>query len=286
MTTEVLERLAVRDGGSYIDCTLGDAGHGTAILDASAPSGRLLGLDADPDATAFCRARLTPYGPRASVVNANFESLEQVASAQGFTPADGILFDLGLASRQLEAEGRGFSFRRADPLDMRFNPSVGPSAADLVNTLDETALANMLFRLGGEPRSRRIARAIVAARPIADTARLAQVVAHAAGYGRGRTHPATRVFMALRMAVNRELDVLADGLAQAERVLASGGRLVTIAYHSGEDRVIKEFIRARASGDHPTFRPTTKGVVTPTAAETQRNRRSRSAKLRACERLS
>jgi 16S rRNA (cytosine1402-N4)-methyltransferase len=280
MLEEVLEGLAVREGGTYIDCTLGDAGHAVAILDRNG-GGRLLGLDADPEAVAACTQRLAPYGERAVVANANFGDLEAVAQEHGFVPADGVLFDLGLSSRQLDAEERGFSFRRADPLDMRFTPE-GATAGDLVNGADEDDLANIIYELGEEPRSRRIARAIVANRPIADTMHLAEVVRRASGYGHGRTHPATRTFQALRMAVNGELERLEQGLASAGRVLGQGGRMAVIAYHSGEDRVVKRFLE-REEGT--SLRRLTKKVIRPSQAEVQRNRRARSARLRLAERV-
>ncbi len=278
MTDRVVEGLAVLPGGAYIDCTLGDAGHATAILDAAAPSGRLLGIDADPEATAAARDRLKPYGAAATVVDGNFMGLESLAAAHGFVPADGVLFDLGLSSRQLDAEGRGFSFRRPGPLDMRFTPGEGPTAADLVNGLGEAELADLIYRFGEEPRSRRIARGIVAARPIMDAAVLADTVRRASGYARGRTHPATRTFQALRIAVNHEMESLEAGLEQAPRVLGPGGRLVVIAYHSLEDRRVKRFMNAGP------MRPLSRKVTKPSDDELRANRRARSARLRVAER--
>ncbi|MBM3939679.1 MAG: 16S rRNA (cytosine(1402)-N(4))-methyltransferase RsmH [SAR202 cluster bacterium] len=281
MLEEVLCGLDVREGGNYIDCTLGDAGHAMAILERNG-DGRLLGLDADPEATATCRQRLARFGGRAVVVNANFEDLEPIAQAHGFVPADGVLFDLGLSSRQLDAEERGFSFRRADPLDMRFTPSASATAADIVDTSSEEELADILYQFGEEPRSRRIARAIAAARPIANTMELAEVVRRASGYGRGRTHPATRTFQALRIAVNREMERLEAGLASTGRVLAHGGRMAVIAYHSGEDRIVKRFLeREQGMG----FRRLTKKVIKPSSVEVRQNRRARSARLRLAERV-
>ena len=278
MTDRVVEGLAVHPGGAYIDCTLGDAGHATAILEAAAPSGRLLGIDADPEATAAARDRLAPYGAAVTVVDGNFESLERLAAAHGFMPADGVLFDLGISSRQLDAEDRGFSFRRPGPLDMRFTPGDGPTAADLVNGLGETELADLIYRFGEEPRSRRIARGIVARRPITDAVELAETVRRASGYPRGRTHPATRTFQALRIAVNHEMEALDAGLEQTPRVLGPGGRLVVIAYHSLEDRPVKRFMNAGP------LRPLSKKVTKPSADEVRANRRSRSARLRVAER--
>ena len=276
MTAQVITGLAVRPGGAYVDCTLGDAGHATAILEASAPDGRVLGLDADPEAILPATERLRRFGGRVIVANANFGTVASQAHAHGFVPADGVLFDLGLSSRQLDSEERGFSFRRSGPLDMRFTPE-GSSAADLVNGLPEQELADLIYTLGEEPRSRRIARAIVASRPLTDAAELAEVVARSSGYRRGRTHPATRTFQALRMATNDELGNLRRGLSQAVSVLNAGGRLVTIAYHSLEDREVKRFV---GSGE---VRPVTKRVIKPDAGEISRNRRSRSARMRVAE---
>ncbi|MEX2431148.1 MAG: 16S rRNA (cytosine(1402)-N(4))-methyltransferase RsmH [Dehalococcoidia bacterium] len=291
MQAETLEGLAVREGGAYIDCTLGDAGHAIAILEAALAKGpagaRVLGLDADPEAASNAGQRLAAFAeergiPQPRVVNTNFASLDATAREQGFMPADGVLFDLGLSSRQLDAEERGFSFRRPDPLDMRFNPNEGPSADDLVNGLPEEELANIIYRLGEEPRSRRIARAIVANRPITDAQHLAEVVRRGAGYPRGRTHPATRTFQALRMAVNREIESLQAGLEQAAQVLGHGGRLVTIAYHSLEDREIKRFMIGGPSMEQP-IKQLSKKVIKPSKAEVERNRRARSARMRVAE---
>jgi 16S rRNA (cytosine1402-N4)-methyltransferase len=278
MLSEVLEGLEVHSGGSYIDCTLGDAGHATAILEAASAqgSGRLLGIDADPEAVAYATRRLSRFGTVAVMVNDHFDHLEEIASRHGFMPADGILFDLGLSSRQLEDEDRGFSFNRPGPLDMRFAGAAGPTADDLVNETPTEELADIIFQFGEEPRSRRIARGIVAARPIHDAAELADVVRRASGYPRGRTHPATRTFQALRMAVNDEVGRLRAALAQTTRVLREGGRVVTIAYHSIEDREIKRFVMSPDSGVHPVSRKVTK----PSKEEVASNRRSRSAKLR------
>jgi 16S rRNA (cytosine1402-N4)-methyltransferase len=212
------------------------------------------------------------------VAQTNFADLEPVAIANGFAPVQGIFFDLGLSSRQLDAEERGFSFRRPDPLDMRFDPSEGTPAAELVNHMDEQALANLIYRLGEEHRSRRIARGIVANRPIDTALQLAEVVRRAAGYRRSRTHPATRTFQALRMGVNREMENLEVALGASLALLEQNGRLVTIAYHSLEDRLIKTFIAAAAR-----LRPIVKRVIKPDQEEIRRNPRSRSARLRVAE---
>ena len=284
MVSEVLESLGVHPGGTYIDCTLGDGGHAVAILEAaSAPGkrGRLLALDADPEAVVAASARLREFGDAAVIVNTNFENIEETASEQGFVPADGILFDLGLSSRQLDAEDRGFSFRREGKLDMRFSSAGEPTAQDIINHWDEEDLANIIYEYGEEPRSRRIARAIVAARPIDDAQAFAEIVARSSGYPRGRTHPATRTFQALRIAVNHEIEALKAALTQATHVLDEGGRLVTISYHSLEDREIKRFVKGTDS-----MVPISKKVIRPTREEVVRNPRSRSAKLRVAERRS
>ena len=279
LLTEVLEGLAVRQGGTYVDCTLGDGGHAAAILDACAPDGHLLGLDADPEAIAVATERLRPFGSRARLINTNFDALAEVAREEGLSSADGVLLDLGVSARQLDTEARGFSFRRAEPLDMRFTPGEGPTADGMVNTLSEGDLADLLYRFGEEPRARRIARAVVRARPITDAAHLAEVVRRGSGYPRGRTHAATRTFQALRIAVNQELERFELVLVAACSVLVRGGRLVTIAYHSLEDRIVKNFIRGSDE-----FVAVNKKVIRPAAEEVSRNRRSRSARMRVATR--
>ncbi len=266
-------------GGQHIDATLGAGGHAAEILKASAPDGRLLGLDADPFALKIAAARLAAFGERAILRHSNFEFLRDVAQANGFVPATGIVFDLGLSSMQLDDEARGFSWQSQAALDMRFNPNDTTTAADLVNTLSENELADVIFKYGEERASRRIARAIVRARPIATASDLADVIERAVGR-HGRNHPATRTVMALRIAVNRELEVLENALAQAPGVLAPGGRIVVITFHSLEDRIVKNFLRGEKS-----LRVLTKHPVRPARAEILANPRSRSAKLRAAERV-
>jgi 16S rRNA (cytosine1402-N4)-methyltransferase len=286
MVQEVLQGLAVRTGGRYIDCTLGDGGHASAILNASSPNGRLLGIDADPEAVEVSTSRLAPYGSAATVVRVSYTALASVAGSRGFVPADGVLFDLGISTRQLDWGGRGFSFQRDEPLDMRFDPSHELTADELVNHSNQQELADLIFNLGEEPRARRIARAIVAKRPVASSKELAEIVRRASGYRRSRTHPATRTFQAIRMAVNQELENLAEGLSQAVQVLENGGRLVTIAYHSLEDRTVKEFIRNRKLPEvGPALSPVTKKVIKPSIEELSRNRRCRSARIRVAARV-
>lgn len=297
---EVLEGLIVRPGGVYIDGTLGAGGHAEAILAASAPDGRLLGLDRDPQAVTRATARLEPYGERAVLLHASYVELGTLARERGFFPVEGVLFDLGFSSLQVAAAERGFAFRLAGPLDMRFDPAAaGPTAADLVNTLPEAELADLLWRYGEESRSRRIAQAIVAARPLESTGELAEIVAAAVGHPRGRRiHPATRVFQALRIAVNRELESLEAVLPQAVEVLRPGGRLAIITFHSLEDRIVKRFFRQEARGcicppevpictcgHQPALRLVNRKPLRPSAEELAANPRSRSAKLRVAEKL-
>lgn len=283
---EVLAWLRPRDGGRYVDGTLGNGGHAAAILDACGPTGRLLGTDADPAAVAVAAARLARFGDRVTIVNGSFRDLGSIVAAAGFGPVDGILLDLGLSSRQLDVGGRGFSFRRDEPLDMRFDPTRGSPAADLVNEADEAEIADILFQFGEEYRSRRVARAIAARRaraPIMTTSDLVAVVESALGPKRGRTHPATKTFQALRIAVNDELGALEQALPAAAALLAPGGRLAVIAFHSLEDRRVKQFLRAGGSPAAPLIELTRKPVV-PSPAEAEHNPRARSAKLRVAER--
>jgi 16S rRNA (cytosine1402-N4)-methyltransferase len=284
---EVLEWLRPRPGGRYVDGTLGNGGHSSAILERSGPDGRLLGLDADPAAIDVARERLGPFGHRATLVNASFRDVASVVGENDFGPVDGILMDLGLSSRQLDAGGRGFSFRHDEPLDMRFDPNHGESAAELLSRAAESEIADILYQFGEEHRSRRVARAIVREReraPIDTTARLLAVVESALGPKRGRAHPATRSFQALRIAVNDELGALEDALPAAASVLAPGGRLAVISFHSLEDRRVKQFFRAGGSDLAPLAELTRKPIV-PSEAEAERNPRARSAKLRVAERI-
>jgi 16S rRNA (cytosine1402-N4)-methyltransferase len=211
MLAEVIRWLAPRPGGQYVDATLGNGGHAEAILAASAPDGRLLGLDADPAALDVAHARLASFGERAVLVQRNFRDLASVAPASGFDSVDGIVIDLGISSRQLDVGGRGFSFRRDEPLDMRFDPTTGESAAELLARADEQEIADILYQFGEEYRSRRVARAIVRQReraPIQTTQDLVRAVEAALGPRRGRISPATKSFQALRIAVNGELAAL------------------------------------------------------------------------------
>lgn len=299
LAREAVDALAVVPGGSYIDATLGAGGHATLALDLSAPDGRLLGLDADPEALDLARRELGRFGDRAALAHSNFRHLQDVATERGFVPADGVLFDLGLSSMQLDLWDRGFSFRRDEPLDMRFDPSQGPTAADLLRDLPEEELARVIWEYGEEPASRRIARAVArSAEEVRTTGQLAELVARSTGRSRGRTHPATRTFQALRIAVNDELGALAAGLEAAVRVLRPGGRLVIISFHSLEDRLVKQFIRDKSAecvcpprqpvctcDQVPTLRPVNRKAGKPGAEEVGDNPRSRSARLRVAERI-
>ena len=304
LLAETVSALRPRPGGRYLDGTFGGGGHTRALVEASAPHGIVLALDADP--AAIDRARALQQNPsiaqRLIPVRANFADLAAVAREQGVAPLDGILLDLGLSSFQLDQPQRGFAFRHEGPLDMRFDPDRGVPASDLVNTLSERELADLIWRYGEEPGSRRIARAIVREReraPIETTIHLAEIVTAALGGRRGRhIQPATRTFQALRIATNQELTALEAALTGTLDVLAPGGRLAVIAFHSLEDRIVKRFIERESAqcvcppevpvcvcGHRPRLQKITRRPVRPDAAEMDANPRSRSAVLRVAERL-
>ncbi len=285
LVKEAIEALAVQPGGRYIDCTIGTGGHTAAILDKSSPGGQLLGIDADPEAIKVAQTRLEAYGDSALLVNANFADLEAICFKYDFFPVHGILLDLGLSSLQLNGNGRGFSFQHDAPLDMRFSPSQEITAADIVNTYSEAEVARLIYTYGEERQSRRIARHIVQQRPIKTTFQLAQTIQQATGGRHGKIHPATKTFQALRIAVNHELEHLETALKQAIDLLGFEGRLVVISYHSLEDRIVKQFMRRESSADKARLRLINKRVITPSEEEVQLNPRSRSAKLRAAERI-
>ena len=292
MVDEVVSAIQPRSGGRYIDCTTGEGGHAEAILGHCDPPARLLGLDLDREALAVAEDRLARFGETTKLVETSYVNIAEVAAKQGFVPCDGVLFDLGVSSLQLENASRGFAFLKEASLDMRFGPSIGRSAREIVNETDETDLANLIYRLGEERRSRRIARAIVRARPVETTVELADVVVRAIGWpsrARRRTHPATRTFQALRIAVNDELGNVEAGIRGAIGVLRQGGRLVVISYHSLEDRLVKNLLREESTAveeNHsPALRLITKRVIKPDTAEIEVNRRSRSARMRVAERL-
>jgi len=281
MVTEAMEALNVRPGGWYVDCTLGAGGHARAILERNQPGGRLLGIDADLSALEAARLALNAFGGAVTLAQANFSELSRVCHAHGFNTNDGILFDLGVSSMQLDTAGRGFSFQREAPLDMRFDTTAGPSAADIVNHYSEQEIARILWEYGEERYSRQIAHRIVEQRPILSTLRLAHIVQQVLGSRRGRIHPATRTFMALRIAVNGELESLKQALEQSKDLLRAGGRLVVISYHSLEDRIVKQFMRAEAA-EH-AYALIAKKVIRPASLELRSNPRSRSARLRVAE---
>jgi 16S rRNA (cytosine1402-N4)-methyltransferase len=297
LLAEVLRALAVQPGGRYIDTTLGAGGHAAAILEKSSPGGQLLGIDADPAAIAAAREKLRGTSGSILIVNDNFVNLQSICIKYDFFPVHGILFDLGLSSLQLGGSGRGFSFQHDAPLDMRFGPGQKTSAADIINNASEIRLASIIRTYGEESQSRRIARAIVMGRPIETTGQLAGLIEKTIGR-HGRLHPATRTFQALRIAVNQELEYLESALKQAVDLLGYEGRLVVITYHSLEDRIAKQFLHKEARGcicppgvpecvcgHTPSLRLINKKVITPTEAEIRANPRSRSAKLRAAERI-
>ena len=295
---ETMRALGVQSGGRYIDCTLGGGGHALAILERSSPGGQLLGIDADPEAIEVAGARLEAYRGSVLLVNENFVNLQAICIKYDFFPVHGILFDLGLSSLQLNGNGRGFSFQHDAPLDMRLNPGQDITAADIINTSSEAELAHLIRAYGEEGFSHRIARRIVSERPIKSTLHLARTVEQAIGRRRGRIHPATKTFQALRIAVNRELENLEAALKQAINLLGFKGRLVVISYHSLEDRIVKRFMQQEAKdcicppgtpvcvcGHKARLRVISKKVIIPAEAEVELNPRSRSAKLRAAERI-
>jgi 16S rRNA (cytosine1402-N4)-methyltransferase len=284
MVAEVLEHLAPERGGLFVDCTVGLGGHARAVLEAGASS--LIGLDRDPRALAEAREVLRPFGERVQLVHADYRRLGEVLQERGVASVDGVLADLGVSSMQLDAPGRGFSFRRDEPLDMRMDTTTGPTAAALIQDADERTLADVIYEFGEERQSRRIARAIGAARartPITTTGQLADVVRGAmSGRGYTRIDPATRTFQAIRIWVNRELEGLDLFLGTAARSLTAGGRMVVISFHSLEDRIVKHTLRSLQTAGELTVR--TKRPLVPSDGENERNPRARSAKLRAAER--
>ena len=301
MLSEVLDALNVIPGGRYIDATLGEGGHSRAILHAASPGGQLIGIDADPEAIGAASKRLNHFGSAVRICNENFVEIQAIAARFGFAPVHGVLMDLGVSSLQLDRESRGFSFRRSDPLDMRFSMNGGLDAYQIVNNYPERDLGDLIYRYGDERASRRIASAIVGNRPVKDSLQLAEIISSVKRRGRSGIHSATQTFQALRIAVNDEMSALGVGLEQAVNVTGLGGRLVVISYHSLEDRIVKNFIRDATADcvcdsesrkspvctcDHvPTLKAVIKGAITPSASEIDANPRSRSAKLRVAERI-
>ena len=285
MVAEVLEHLDPARGGIFVDCTTGLGGHARALLDGGAS--RLIGLDRDRRALTYAEVALKPYRDRTELVHSDYRGLEQVLDARGIATVDGVLADLGVSSMQLDEPGRGFSFRRDEPLDMRMDTDAGPTAAEAIAGADEKTLADAIYELGEERHARRIARALVDARaraPIDRTGKLADIVRRAIPRkGYSRIDPATRTFQAIRIWVNRELEGLDRFLTRATERLGPGGRIVVITFHSLEDRIVKHTFRTLQASGKLTIR--TKRPIVPSEAEIERNPRARSAKLRAAERL-
>ena len=296
---EIIHALQPRNLGRYVDGTLGAGGHARGILEACAPDGRLLGLDVDPQALALAREILAPYGERAKLVQASYETLAAQLAALNWQEVDGILLDLGASSMQFDRPERGFSFLQDGPLDMRFGPNAPHSAADLVNELPQDELADLIFRYGEERESRKIARAIVNARPLHTTHELAAVIDVISPRRHGdRLHPATRTFQALRIAVNEELAAVENTLPQVTACLRSGGRLAVISFHSLEDRIVKEYFRSQSKDlVNPPYeriyevermaiiKEITRKPIVPQEEEMRDNPRARSAKLRVAEKI-
>ena len=294
---EIIHALWPKAGGRYIDGTLGAGGHTAGILEASAPDGEVLGLDLDPQALAISREKLFPFGGRMHIAQASYVNMDVEAARLGWDAVDGIVLDLGVSSMQLDTPERGFSFLQDGPLDMRFTPQADQSAADLLNTLPESELADIIFRYGEERLSRKIARSIVNNRPFSTTKQLADLILKTIGK-KERIHPATRTFQALRIAVNGELDAIKEVLPKAIGLLHTGGRLAVISFHSLEDRIVKETFRRESSdclcpprqpvctcGHKAIIKEINRKPLEAANDEIEQNSRARSAKLRVAEKL-
>jgi 16S rRNA (cytosine1402-N4)-methyltransferase len=294
---EIIHALRPKSGARYVDGTLGAGGHAVGLLDESKPGGLLLGLDVDPQALDLARQKLAPFGERALLRKAPYTSLPDQLAELGWDSVDGILLDLGASSMQFDKPERGFSFLIDGPLDMRFDPSNPLTAAEIVNEWPEQELSNTLFRYGEEPAARRIARAIVAARPVGGTQQLADIIERVHPR-RGSHHPATQTFQALRIAVNGELESVKKSLPMAVQALDRGGRLAVMSFHSLEDRLVKEYFRRESKdcfcpprqpictcGHKASIKEITRRPITPTEVEINQNARARSAKLRVAEKL-
>ena len=295
---EIIHALNPHDGGFYIDGTVGAGGHAWGILDHSSPSGKLLGLDLDPIALSLAKEHLSRFGDRVYLRQASYTTISQQIKDLAWPAVDGILLDLGVSSMQLDDHSRGFSFLGDAPLDMRFNPEGLVTAADLVNGLPEKTLADLIYRYGEERKSRRIAKAIVESRPIHTTVELAQVISQVVQRGKDGIHPATRTFQALRIATNDELQNLKQVLPEAVASLAPGGRMAVIAFHSLEDRIVKEYFRRESQdcicppkqvictcGHEAILRKITRRPIRPEATELENNPRARSSRLRIAEKI-
>jgi 16S rRNA (cytosine1402-N4)-methyltransferase len=287
MVAEVLEHLAPARGGVFVDCTVGYGGHTRALLEAGAT--RVIGFDRDPSALAEARTALAAYGTRVTLLHSDYRRLDEALDEQTIRAVDGLLADLGVSSMQLDSPGRGFSFRRDEPLDMRMDTTAGPTAADAIRDADERTLADVIYEFGEDRHARRIARAITEARtrsPIVTTAQLADIVRRAVPRkGYSRIDPATRTFQAIRIWLNRELEGLDQFLTRAARRLTPGGRMAVISFHSLEDRVVKHTLRSLQADGAAGIAVRTKRPVVPSEAEVERNPRARSAKLRAAEKV-
>jgi 16S rRNA (cytosine1402-N4)-methyltransferase len=288
--------MAPKSPGLYLDCTAGAGGHSEGILQASSPKGLLLALDLDPLAISLTKSRLAPFGERATIVQASYIDAARILQQIGWSALDGILMDLGVSSMQLDQQDRGFSFRYDAPLDMRFNPDKGPSAADLLNSLSEKDLADLIWRYGEERFSRRIARKIVENRPLKTTFQLAELVRSASGASKGKIDPATRTFQAIRIAVNDELNVIEKAIPSLIALLKPKGRLAIISFHSLEDRLVKQAFKRESidclcppeqllctCGHKASVKILTNKPITASEEEIEGNPRARSAKLRVLE---
>ncbi len=287
MSTEAVSFLQPQRGGLFVDCTVGAGGHTEALLMAGAD--RVIAFDRDTDALKVSEETLKPWGKRVDLVHADFRTLDTVLDDYGVNAIDGAVADLGVSSIQLDGEGRGFSFRRNDPLDMRMDRSSGATAAEMLATIDEAGLADVIYRYGEERNARRIARSLVASREhslLDSTTQLAEVVRKAtARRGHRRIHPATRTFQAIRIWVNRELEELEAWLLTVCRRLRAGARFAVLTFHSLEDRIVKHTFRGLSRNEDPAIKILTKRPMRPSPDEVQRNPRSRSAKLRVAERV-
>lgn len=286
MVAEVLEHLAPSRGGVFVDCTLGLGGHSRALLEAGAST--LIGVDRDPAALELARAALSEFGDRVELVHSDYRRIDELLDARGITSVDGVLADLGVSSMQLDAPGRGFSFRRDEPLDMRMDTTAGPTAAEAIADADERTLADVIYEFGEERHARRIARSLMEHKkraPIETTGQFADIVRRSIPRkGYTRIDPATRTFQAIRIWVNRELEGLDAFLLHAATRLSPGGRLAVITFHSLEDRVVKHTLRSLQAAGEIGLTVRTKRPMVPTEVEVERNPRARSAKLRAAER--
>ena len=295
---EIIHALQPHRGGHYVDGTLGAGGHARGILEACAPDGQLLGLDVDPQALAIARKILAPYEPRIHLAQASYTTLSTQLTRLGWDHVDGILLDLGASSMQFDTPERGFSFMQDATLDMRFGPHAPQTAADIVNSYSERELADLIYEYGEERDSRKIARAIVRARPLHTTRGLVAAIEAVSPRRGDRIHPATRTFQALRIAVNEELTSIKEVLPQAVEALKVGGRLAVISFHSLEDRIVKDFFREQSKDlinppyeriyeaeRKATLKEVNRKPITPSEEETKNNPRARSAKLRIAEKL-